>query len=298
MRTKFLLSLALLATFGTLAWVRRNSTPDALATTTFRALLARPLDPGPKGASSAEPQAFWRALLELPAVVRTENTLTLPLGRVLSDPSAARLAAESAGELLALEAESQGGPLGLTLLQAILAGPAVEQTETGAVLKLYGCRHSADADAGPLLEDSYYARLSLAGALRAAAQQRGLALTLRGEDAPVKGGVNFEVQLSAEQQVIEVTFDGTQQPPLRARRSGRPRAPNDARARANLVQALEALAADAGLTLLLEGRTERAPGGIDLRLEHNGQRLSLIARSGAARLATHLDLASPSSLSE
>jgi len=294
MRTKLLLVSALLATLATAALVRRDPTPDAFSAENLAALLARPLDPGPRRDEAAEPRALWKALLELPAVSRAENTLTLRLGRVLADPSAARLAAESAGELLSLPAEGPEGPLGLTLLQAVLNGPATEHTDTGSVLKLYGCRHSADADAGPLLEDTYYARLSLAAALRKAAEKAGTPLTLRGEDVPVKGGVNFEVQLAGEQQVLQVTFDGTQHPPLHARRTNRPSAPNDARARANLVQALETLAAREGLTLIVEGRTERVPEGVDLRLECSGRRLGLTVHCGTARLTSHLDLAGSS----
>jgi hypothetical protein len=52
-------------------------------------------------------------------------------------------------------------------VRILLDGPASERSAQGRTLKLYGCRCSADAAAGPALEDSYTARLSLAHALRA-----------------------------------------------------------------------------------------------------------------------------------
>jgi hypothetical protein len=216
----------------------------------------------------------------------------LRLGRVLSDPTAARVSAESAGELLALEAEGPQGELGTPLWRAILAGPALEPGERIA-LKLYGCRHTALPEAGPALEDTYCARLSLAQALRehVSAEPGSAPLTLIGEHVPMRGGVNFEVQLLAETQSVVVTFDGHETAPLSATRAYHPRAPNDARARANLVQALRERTAAAGLgALTITDAEPSATDAIDVRIEQLGGRQSLVARRGATRLATHRQL--------
>lgn len=293
MRIKLAVLVALLAALAGVALVRRADAPDPLSPATLALLLEQPLD-APPGAPTSGALPAWRALLEQ-CTERTENGLTLRLGRVLADPSAARASAESAGELLALEAEGPQGRLGLPLWRAILAGPALEPGPTRA-LKLYGCRHSALPQAGPAIEDTYSARLSLARALRehAAGEPGSEPLQLIGEHVPMRGGVNFEVQLLAESQSVLVTFDGHDAAPLRASRPYHAHAPNDARARANLIQVLCARAQAAGLGAL--SVVDAEPGAaqvVDVRIEQIGERQSLLARRGATRLATHRLLGSP-----
>lgn len=292
MRAQPVVLVALLGGLLTLALVRRAEGPDPFCEAALAELLSRPLDAPGTRPDGAVP--FWKALLEHPAVTRTPDGSVLRLGRVLADPSAARRAAESAGELLDLEAEGPEGKLGLPLWRAVLDGPVLRRSEGGRTLALYGCRHSADADAGPALEDSYYARLALAEALKrhALAQPGEGAFTLVGQESPVKGGVNFEVQLVGARQSIAVTFDGHPTPVLRAARDQRPSAPNDARVRANLIGALCARAAAEGLGVLtVEGREAPVENGVDLRLEIVGGRLALTAtRGGTGRLATYLQL--------
>lgn len=292
MRAQPAILVALLGGLLAVALVRRAEGPDPFSESALAELVAAPLDSGPRGDGSTAP--FWKALFEHPAVTRTPDGLCLRLGRVLADPSAARRAAENAGELLALEAEGPAGKLGIPLWRAVLDGPVLQRNENGRTLALYGCRHSADADAGPVLEDSYYARLALAEALKqhALAQAGEGAFTLLGQETPVKGGVNFEVQLLGTRQSVSVTFDGHSTPLLRAAREQRPSAPNDARARATLIEVLRARAAAEGLgELTIEGREAPVENGVDLRLELVGRRLALAAtRGGTGRLATHLDL--------
>lgn len=294
MRVKLAVLVALLGVLAAVALVRRAVDPDPLSPAALGQLLEQPLDSQP-GSPQSEPIPAWRALLEQFAE-RTRGGLTLRLGNVLADPTAARASAESAGELLALEAEGPEGKLGLPLWRAILAGPVLERAPQ-RTLKLYGCRHSARADAGPALEDSYHARLSLARALHALATEEpgSEPLTLSGEHAPMRGGVNFEVQLLAETQSVVVTFDGHEAAPLSATRAYRPGAPNDARARANLVQVLRARAAAAGLgALTVVDAPLQDPQAVDVRIERIGVRQSMLARRGATRVATHRVLGPPS----
>jgi hypothetical protein len=299
MRTKLLLVLVLLSSLAGAAWVRSGACPvDLLTPERLMALLERPLDVAPTAAKeptgATEPRTFWDALLALPAAVRDGDVVTLTLGRVLADPSVARLAAEQAGELLDLPAEGPDGVLGGTLLDAVLHsavlhGPATTSGADGRTLSVYGCRHNADDDAGPLIEDTYAARQSLVRALRAGAEAAGEPLTVCGENAPVKGGVNFDVQQRGEEQRIVVTFDGSRAS-FSAHRSFRPRAPNDAHARASLVSALESLARTRGVKLHIEGREERAPHGVDVRIERYGTRLAVTATNAGERLAAHVAL--------
>src|SRR5262249_36179300 len=158
------------------------------------------------GAAASAGTPAWKALFERLAEP-TPGGLTLHLGHVLADPSAARASAESAGELLSLEAEGPHGKLGLPLWRAVLDG-AVLEPGPERKLKLNGCRHSALPEDGPVIEDTYRARLSIAHALRelAAREPGSTPLTLLGEDAPVRGGVNLEVQLVRGNQSICVTF--------------------------------------------------------------------------------------------
>ena len=300
MRARFVILLCIVLTLAGLAVVERSQAPDPLAQGTLEAMLARPLEAsssrGPAPAEGTPQPLFWRALLARSGTVADERT-TLRLGLVLADPSAAHLAAERAGELLDLAPEdaagdAAGGP-GQPLWRAVLEGPASERTEQGRTLKLFGCRHSADAAAGPTIEDSYHARLALAAALRAriTAAEPGVALTVLGEEVPVRGGANFEVALRGPTQSVVVTFDGQKRTPLRVSREFRPEAPNDARARANLVAALRRVAEREGLALELDGAEAPVAGGVDLRLEVFGSRLALSTTDSGARLATHLELA-------
>lgn len=287
MRVKPAVLVALLGVLAGVALVQRAGAPDPLAADALALLLEQPLDATP-GAPESDGTPTWRALLERFGE-RTPGGLGLRLGRVLSDPTAARASAESAGELLALEAQGPQGSLGQPLWRAILAGPALEPGPPPA-LKLYGCRHTALPEAGPALEDTYCARLALGQALRthAASEPGSGPLTLVGEHVPMRGGVNFEVQLLAGTQSVVVTFDGHQAPPLRATRAYQPSAPNDARARANLVQVLRERAAEAGLgTLTITDAEPSADDALDVRIEQLGERQSLVARRGATRLATH-----------
>ena len=291
MRTRLVLFAALLAVLAGMAFVHRSDGPDLLAPDALAALLEQPLDPAP-GSPANAPTPAWRALLGQLAE-RTPGGLTLRLGRVLADPTAARASAESAGELLELEAEGPQGKLGLPLWRAILARAALEPGPERK-LKLYGCRHSALPEAGPALEDSYYARLSLAHALAelAAAEPGASPLKLLGEDTPVRGGVNFEVQLLGDTQTVAVTFDGGDRTPIRVMRPFRALAPNDARTRANLVQVLRERAQGAGLgELTIEDAEPSSAGAVDVRIEVLGGRQSLLARRGQTRLSAHRVLA-------
>lgn len=291
--------VALLGALGAAALVAPARGLDPHAPETLARLLERPIDAMPGAPAESRP-SFWKALLASPLVEPVEGGLRLDLGRVLADPSAARGSAESAGELLELEAqletEGEDVPLGVPLWRAILERAAVSEG-TGRTLSIYGCRHLADADAAPSLEDTYHARLAMVRRLRELGNADGAAgpLAIRGEQAPVKGGINLEVVLQGERQSLRVTFDGSPQAALRVERAHRPPAPNDARARANLVAALEALALrEPGLgELTLEGRDGPADGGVEMRFESYGGRLALTARRGSARLATHLTLLEP-----
>lgn len=287
MRGKVALLLALLGVLAGMALTRRLRAPDLLSRAALEQLLDRPLDP-PPGAPAGDPSPAWRALLAQLAEPG-EHGLTLRLAHVLADPTAARASADSAGELLALEAQGPEGEPGGPLWRAILASPALEHGPP-PTLRLNGCRHSALSGDGPALEDSYSARLSLARALQelAATEPGSAALVLSGEHVPVRGGVNFEVQLQDGTQSVSVTFDGHAGASLRATRPLRPVAPNDARARANLVDVLRERAQSAGLGPLTVVDVEPATGtGVDVRIELLGGRQSLVARRGTTRLATH-----------
>jgi hypothetical protein len=289
-RTRLVLLSSLLALLAVVALVRAGgSEPDFFSPAALEALLDRPLDPLPGRDGDARPA--WRAVLEELAEP-APGGLTLRLGRVLADPTAARASADSAGELLSLEAEGAQGKLGLPLWRAILAGPALEPGPERK-LKLNGCRSLALPEYGPAIDDSYWARLSLARALRelAATEPDGAPLTLLGEDAPVRGGVNFDVQLLQGSQTVCVTFDGQALAPLRAARPFAPLAPNDARARASLVQVLCARAQQAGLGTLSIVDPEPGSSGVDVRIEVLGGRQSMVARRGDTRLAAHRVLA-------
>ena len=288
---------ALLALAAALAFVRRGSATEPYSVAALTHLLRQPVQGSP-GLAEAPPAQLWHALLAAPFAETSAASTDGPhlrLGRVWAAPTVATLAAEHAGELLALEAEGADGPTGLPLWRVILDGPS---TQAGALptLALYGCRHSSDPDAAPVLEDTYAARLSLAHALEEHARDAGLALTLRGIDAPAKGGVNFEVQLVGEEHAVRVTFDGHPGLAFRARRRFRPAPPYDALVRANLVTALHALAAEEArfAKLVIEGEPSPAAGGVDLRIELVENRLALSAAREGARLRGHVNAASAS----
>jgi hypothetical protein len=297
MRTRILLVIVLAAALGAAALVRRPSERDPFDREIVGALLRRPVDD--VNLSEAEraspPASLLAALLAHPAATRTADGVTLRLGRVLADPTFARAAALAAGELLALEAVGPDGPLGKPLWRAILDGPVL-QTEDGVrTLRLYGARHSADADAGPALEDTYHARLALAAALRthAASEPGATPLVLRGEETPVKGGVNFEVQLVGTRQTLTVTFDGHRDAPLlyATRDFARTDSPYDARARASLVAALVAGATELEppVALVIDGKEAAVAGGVDLRLEDFGSRVALVASGSERRLSSFVE---------
>src|SRR6185436_987641 len=272
MRVRLVVPGALLALVAGLAIVWRGGRPDLLAADSLRALLEQPLDPLPGAPATTTPA--WRALIDA-FVEHGEGGLTLRLGRVLADPTTARASAECAGELLALEAEGADGKLGQPLWRVILSR-ATFQPGDERTLDLYGCRHSALPEAGPSIEDTYFARLSLARALRelAATDRDARPLVVHGEDVPVPGGVNFEVTFSGGVQSVSVTFDKRPTPPLRASRPFEAVAPNDARARAALAQVLREVAAREGLGELAVERAEPLSSGVDVRIEEYGGRLS------------------------
>lgn len=294
MQKKPLLLVALALALAVTALVRRAQISTPYARATLLTLLEQPVDRAP-GAPDGPRPPFWKTLLAPPFTEPGDTGPVLRLGRVLADPSAARGSADSAGELLALEAGGPQGKLGIPLWRAILTGPSTElDPGVGRTLKMYGCRHSADADAAPVIEDSYAARLALAAALRAHAAEEDAVepLTLVGELTPARGGVNFDVQLVGNTQAVSVTFDGHRDVRYSAARTHRPEAPNDERARARLVELLHLLAAQEPAlgALRLEGGSTPATNGVDLRLEFAGGCLSLVARRGAARCATHYQL--------
>jgi len=293
MRPKSLVFVALLAVLALLALVRRGEPSDPLSEAALAELLAQPLDLAPSEPVPDPLPAFSRALFDTFAEPAAPAGRVLRLGRVQADPSSARLAAEHAGELLELEAQGPDGTPGVPLWRAILDGPAVAKSADGRTLAIYGCRHSADLDAGPVLEDTYAARLALADALAAHARtQTGEApLTLLGRELPVKGGINLEVTLVGETQALTVTLGGTPARTLRVSRTYRPEAPNDARARRALVAALRAcVPAEERDAFALDGEQTPIANGVDLRLELFGDRLALTASRGKTRLATHLTL--------
>jgi len=289
MRTRLLLLGTLLLLAAAVAVVRRGLGFDPYAPARIAALLERPLDPRP--GAPRDPRTLAEALFAPPFAERTAEGTRLRLGALLADPTPAQASAACADELLALEAVGPEGPLGVPLWRALLDGPAVEPG-ADATLRIYGCRHGADAASGPALEDSYTARVALARALHDHARADGRRLTLLGEQSPLKGGVNFEVALVGATQSIEVTIDGRDVPPLRASRPFHAVTPHLEGARASLVQALRArAAADATLgPLVLEGAEAPVPEGVALHLEWFGGRLALSARHGGARVGAHLAL--------
>ena len=283
-RALTLVLLALVLAAGVIRlWPR--PTPQELSARAAGELLALNVRRPPAGAAAdaasgaSEELPFWRALLEGPAATRSDGVVTLKLGRVHADPSAARLAAEAAGELLELTVVTPAGTV--PLWRAVLDGPAAARSSEGTALKLYGCRHSADPETGPLLEDTYAARLSIAREFRRLAETSPdhRPLTIEGEHTPVAGGANFEVQFRAGEQTLVVTVDRQALEPLSVRRSFRAEPPNDAVARGSLVQALRARAAadPAYQALRIEGEASPVGGGVDLRLEWFGEHQSLVA---------------------
>jgi hypothetical protein len=284
--------LVLLLLLGAAAALLPRPSADRLSAQAARELLALPVDPLPGAARSPDAPALWRALLRGPAATRTETGVTLRIGRVLADPSSARGAAEAAGELLRQPARNAAGELGAPLWRVVLDGPGTERRDGAPVFKIYGCRHKADPDAGPVLEDTYAARLALAQGLRElAALDPGTAgLVIEGESMPVRGGANFELSLSGDTHSVEVTFDGHEAAPILAQRAFRPAAPNDAVARRSLVRGLrDEVGADGTFPpLTIEGEDAPAAGGVDFRLERIGERQALSAQvAGAPPLRVH-----------
>ena len=286
-----LLAAALALVLGLAVVWEQPPEPDLFALEHVEALLAAPVQvSGP--ARVGDQRSLFEALLEHPAVTHTDAGTTLRLGRVLGFPTTARLAAESAGELLELEVETAEGRK--SLWRAILSGPATQDTpENGRALALYGCRHSADPAAGPVLEDSYFARLALARALEAHARAEPAPVTILGQEVPRRGGVNFEVVQQGEEQILLVTFDGCRGLSYEVRRPHRPLAPNDARARIQWVAALRAaFAARPELgPLVIEGELEPV-AGLYVRIEPFENRLALVAEGTGVRLSSWIALAS------
>lgn len=287
MAARPLVLAALLIALSTVAIVRTSRSPEGYSVRALTELLRQPARPGP-GASGPLPSTLWEGLLSSPMAEHTPAGPRLALGRVWAAPTIASLAAERAGELLALPAEGPEGPTGEPLWRMILEGPSGTPGAPGErrTLALYGCRHSTDPDAGPVVEDSYHARRALARALEGHARAAGVALELRGASEPVRGGVNFEVQLLGEEHAILVTFDGVPGRWYRARRAFRPIAPHADEARQNLVSALRTLAAAdpryAGLEIV--GAESAVQGGVDVRVETVDGRFAFLATRAGARL--------------
>jgi len=229
--------------------------------------------------SAPEAPPLWKTLLERAAVSTPGGPPTLKLGRVFANPTIARQAAEASGELLLLPAVQGSSELGRPLWQVLLESSAARRTDEGTALELYGCRFSADADAAAAIEDTYYARLALARALRdiVASHPEYGPLTIEGEEIPVHGGANFELQLIGDAHMAQVTVDRDPAAPVGVRRTWRPSAPNDAEARRLLVAGLRQRAATdpAFARLAIEGETAPVPGGVDLRVEALFGRLAL-----------------------
>ncbi len=265
-----LLLFACIALLVPVGWVAlQPSTPERLSAESLQEFLALPLPEVPIGPPPAIPTQLGEALLRGPAVEHADHERVLTLGEVSADPTPAHLAALAAGELLRLPA-SDGAPL----WKHVLEGPAVEHTEEGRALRLYGCRHSADPAAHPGILDSYTARKSIAEELLEITRSRTeyADLSIEGVDFPVKGGANFEVQLSGEHQLLQYTVDHAALEPLLVQRSWRPSAPNDDAARTSFVRGLRAFAALDGSAppLRIEGGEAAVPGGLVCRLESVG----------------------------
>lgn len=291
MRSLVPVAAATLLLLGSVALIARHRSSEPYSEKNLAALLAAPLTSRAQGAPPEEP--FWRALLAHPSVRRTANGLELPLGRVQADPTIARAAALAAGELLALPSRDPAGKDGPPLWEVILASSAAREEHGQRFVRLFGCRHSASAEAAPALEDSYYARVALAEELQRLALAAGKPIVLEGVEAPVSGGVNFEVAWAAGRQIIDVTFANEPRQVWSAERPFEASAPSDATARASLVAALAKLAAaDASLgSLTLLGEESAQADGIDVRLELLGGRLSaLTSASQGRRLSAFIPL--------
>ena len=280
------LALGTLAFFGVRAL--REESPERLSARSAGELLLLPVGeaPAPGGPDARAP--LWRTLLERVATRGADGRTTLALGRVSVDPTVARLAALEAGELLRLKVGSEPASgaedTREELWKLVLDGPAAERTDEGLVLRLYGCRHTADVAAAPVIEDTWFARLALAEAFREIAGEHPEVgrLVIEGDQVPVKGGANFELQLLGDRHGVQFTVDDSDAEPLLAGRRWRPVPPNDALARAELVQGLLANARNDPdyAALEIDGVEQPAEGGLDLRLESLGG-IQTLACSGA-----------------
>ena len=170
------------------------------------------------------------------------------------------------------------------LWKLVLDGPAARRTDEGLVLRLYGCRQSADVEATPAIEDTWFARVALAKAFREIAREHPeyAPLVIEGEEHPAKGGANFELQIIGDQHMVQVTVDDSDAEALLVGRHWRPVPPNDAAARAILVRGLLASARTDPdwASLAIAGEETPADGGLDLRLAFFGETQTL-ACSGA-----------------
>lgn len=274
------LVVTLLVFAGLLGLVQRASRPAPYSQEAVSELLGQ----AAQGVEGTHGATLAQALLAAPFAEERDGRAHLRLGHVWSAPTVARLAAEAAGELLALEAVGAEGPTGLPLWRVLLDGPATSGTGDARTLALYGCLQATDVEAGPAIEDTYVARQALAQALEQHARAAGFLLTLEGVDVPQRGGVNLEVQLQGLEHWIRVTFDGRRDLAYHARRSFRPAAPHDSAARASLCAALRAVAREEGCELVLEGEEAPLPDGTAIRLEPLDGRLTLSASRAQARL--------------
>lgn len=283
MRSHVPVLAATLLLLGSVALIARRQASDPYSKEHLAALLAAPLTLPGDDASPREP--FWRALLLHPRVRRVEGGLELPLGRLQADPTIARTAALAAGELLALPARDPAGQEGAPLWEVILASSAAREENGQRFVRLFGCRHSATPEGAPALEDSYYARVALAEGLQRLAAAAGQPIVLEGLEAPVAGGVNFEVAWAEGRQLLDVTFANHPKDRWSVERPFEASATADAAARANFITALEELAAsDATLgSLTVLGKESAHPEGIDVRLELLGGRLSALTSSGQGK---------------
>ena len=276
---------------ASVALVARARTSDPYDAKHLTALLEAPLTPRP--GEEGTPSPLWRALLEHPLVQRTPEGLTFPLGRLQTDPTVARAAALSAGELLALPTRTPEGTPGEPAWRVILASSAARTENGRRIVKLNGCRHSALPDAAPAIEDTYHARLSLAAALESLAREAGEPLELEGVEAPAQGGANFELMLLDGRQLLELTFAGGPERRWSVERKFQAVAPHDPRVRREFLEALRTLAArDATLPpLTLQGLETPSAAGIDVRLEQLGGRLSLLTPTHQGRrLSAYVEL--------
>jgi len=291
MRSHVPIVLAGVVLLGSLALVARKRTDDPYSSERLTALLEAPLTRSPKDQEPA-PQ-LWRALLAHPRVTRTADGLSLPLGHLQTDPTIARASALAAGELLALPTRTPEGTPGEPAWRVILASSAARSADGRRIVQLHGCRHSASAEAAPALEDTYYARLSLASALERLAREHGESLELEGVEAPVRGGVNFEFALLDGRQFLDLTFGEEPTRRWSVERDFQAEAPNDVLVRTRFVRALERLAAaDPALPpLKVLGAEAPAEQGIDVRIEQLGDRLSALTQAAQGlRLSAYIEL--------